>query len=141
MTDTLDKAPAAVPPEQIKAIPVRHYGRWVAGALVIAVLVLIGIAFSNAKINYSIIPDYLFDKGIVSGAWTTLYISVLAMVLGVALRRGAAREPSARKRSTAATCPNDVQPSRRAPTTSSIPETPGRRRTTAPSSPGGRGVG
>ncbi|MGW2570577.1 amino acid ABC transporter permease [Streptomyces sp. NPDC001537] len=85
MTDTLDKAPAAVPPEQIKAIPVRHYGRWVAGALVIAVLVLIGIAFSNAKINYSIIPDYLFDKGIVSGAWTTLYISVLAMVLGVAL--------------------------------------------------------
>jgi polar amino acid transport system permease protein len=85
VTDTLDKAPAAVPPEQIKAIPVRHYGRWVAGALVIAVLVLIGIAFSNAKINYSIIPDYLFDKGIVSGAWTTLYISVLAMVLGVAL--------------------------------------------------------
>ncbi|MFF4798641.1 amino acid ABC transporter permease [Streptomyces sp. NPDC001351] len=85
MTDTLDKAPASVPPEQIKAIPVRHYGRWVAGALVIAVLVLIGIAFSNAKINYSIIPDYLFDGGIVSGAWTTLYISVLAMVLGVAL--------------------------------------------------------
>ncbi|MFF4361717.1 amino acid ABC transporter permease [Streptomyces sp. NPDC001604] len=85
MTDILDKAPAAVPPEQIKAIPVRHYGRWVAGALVIAVLVLIGIAFSNAKINYSIIPDYLFDQGIVSGAWTTLYISVLAMVLGVAL--------------------------------------------------------
>ncbi|MEW1776255.1 amino acid ABC transporter permease [Streptomyces sp. NPDC086777] len=86
MTDTVDKTPAAsVPPEQIKAIPVRHYGRWVSGVVVIALLVLIGIAFSNAKINYSVIPDYLFDQGIVSGAWTTLYISVLAMVLGVAL--------------------------------------------------------
>ncbi|MFF4501880.1 amino acid ABC transporter permease [Streptomyces sp. NPDC001401] len=86
MTDTVDKAPApSVPPEQIKAIPVRHYGRWVAGAVVVALLVLIGIAFSNAKINYSVIPDYLFDAGIVKGAWTTLYISVLAMVLGVSL--------------------------------------------------------
>ncbi|MFR0358185.1 amino acid ABC transporter permease [Streptomyces sediminimaris] len=86
MTDTVDKAPASsVPPEQIKAIPVRHYGRWVAGALVIAIVVLIGIAFSNANINYGVIPDYLFDPGIVSGAWTTLYISVLAMLLGVAL--------------------------------------------------------
>ncbi|MFF5147386.1 amino acid ABC transporter permease [Streptomyces sp. NPDC013157] len=86
MTDTVDKTPApSVPPEQIKAIPVRHYGRWVSGVVVIALVVLIGIAFSNAKINYSVIPDYLFDQGIVSGAWTTLYISVLAMVLGVAL--------------------------------------------------------
>ncbi|MEU9346799.1 amino acid ABC transporter permease [Streptomyces sp. NPDC048278] len=86
MTDTVDTPPApSVPPEQIKAIPVRHYGRWVSGVVVIALLVLIGIAFSNAKINYSVIPDYLFDQGIVSGAWTTLYISVLAMVLGVGL--------------------------------------------------------
>ena len=85
MTDTVDKAPPAVPPEQIKAIPVRHYGRWVAGTAVIAVLVLIGIAFSNANINYSIIPDYLTDSTILSGMWHTLLISVLAMVLGLAL--------------------------------------------------------
>ncbi|MEU6217067.1 amino acid ABC transporter permease [Streptomyces sp. NPDC047022] len=83
MTDTVDQSPA--PPEQIKAIPVRHYGRWVAGVVVLALVALIAVAFSNAKINYSVIPDYLLDPGIVSGAWTTLYISVLAMVLGVAL--------------------------------------------------------
>ncbi|MFE3633796.1 amino acid ABC transporter permease [Streptomyces sp. NPDC059168] len=86
MTDTVDKTPApSVPPEQIKAIPVRHYGRWVAGVAVIAILVLIGVAFSNANINYSIIPDYLTDGTILSGVWHTLYISVLAMVLGLAL--------------------------------------------------------
>ena len=86
MTDTVEKIPApGLPPEQIKAIPVRHYGRWVAAAVVIAILVLIGIAFSNAKINYSVIPDYLVDGTILSGVWHTLYISVLAMVLGLVL--------------------------------------------------------
>ncbi|MFG2265243.1 amino acid ABC transporter permease [Streptomyces sp. NPDC048720] len=86
MTDTVDKTPApSVPPEQIKAIPVRHYGRWVAGVAVIAVLVVIGLAFSNANINYGVIPDYLTDGTILSGVWHTLYISVLAMVLGLAL--------------------------------------------------------
>ncbi|MFJ2606087.1 amino acid ABC transporter permease [Streptomyces sp. NPDC091279] len=88
MTDIAEKSPApvpSVPPEQIKAIPVRHYGRWVAGVLVLAVLALIGTAFSNAKINYGVIPDYLFDPTIIAGAWTTLYISVLAMVVGVVL--------------------------------------------------------
>ncbi|MCG7203443.1 MULTISPECIES: amino acid ABC transporter permease [Streptomyces] len=86
MTDTVDKTPApSVPPEQIKAIPVRHYGRWVAAAVVIAVLVLIGVAFSNANINYGVVPDYLTDGTILSGAWHTLYISVLAMALGLVL--------------------------------------------------------
>ncbi|MEU5308691.1 amino acid ABC transporter permease [Streptomyces sp. NPDC021562] len=86
MTDTVDKTPApSVPPEQIKAIPVRHYGRWVAAAVVIAILVLVGVAFSNANINYGIVPDYLTDGTILSGAWHTLYISVLAMVLGLVL--------------------------------------------------------
>lgn len=86
MTDTVDKASArSVPPERIKAIPVRHYGRWVAAAAVIALLVLIGIAFSRANINYNVIPDYLTDATILSGAWHTLYISVLAMALGLVL--------------------------------------------------------
>ncbi|WP_149829338.1 amino acid ABC transporter permease [Streptomyces tailanensis] len=86
MTDTVDKVPAsALPPEQIKAIPVRHYGRWVAAVVVVAILVLIGIAFSNANINYDVIPDYLTADTILSGAWATLYISVLSMALGLVL--------------------------------------------------------
>lgn len=86
MTDIVNKAPAPeVPPEQIKAIPVRHYGRWVAGVVVIGLVALIVIAFANAKINYSVVPDYLTDGTILSGAWHTLYISVFAMVLGLAL--------------------------------------------------------
>ena len=48
MTDKFDKEPAdtappvskeaSVPPEAIKAIPVRHYGRWVSAVIVLAVM-------------------------------------------------------------------------------------------------------
>ncbi|MGW3242486.1 amino acid ABC transporter permease [Streptomyces sp. NPDC001070] len=100
MTDKNDKVPSGkppegagtttataggVPPQAIKAIPVRHYGRWISAVLVIAVLALIGVAFSNADINYGVIPDYLTDGTILSGAWHTLYISILAMVVGLVL--------------------------------------------------------
>src|SRR5262249_26975334 len=78
-------AAAQVPPEAIKAIPLRHYGRWVSGALVLAVLVLLIYSFAGAKINYSIIPDYLFAGRVVAGVGKTLLIHGLSMVIGVAL--------------------------------------------------------
>lgn len=98
MTDPYGKEPAdtppagsgaasggAPPPEAIKAIPVKHYGRWVSAVLVLAVLALIVVAFANSKIRYSVIWDYLDDETIVSGAWHTLLISICAMILGIAL--------------------------------------------------------
>jgi polar amino acid transport system permease protein len=84
-TGTTTATAGGVPPQAIKAIPVRHYGRWISAVLVIAVLALIGVAFSNADINYGVIPDYLTDGTILSGAWHTLYISILAMVVGLVL--------------------------------------------------------
>lgn len=74
-----------IPPEAIKAIPVRHYGRWVSAVLVVAVLALLVVAFANSQIRYSVIFDYLDDDTIISGMWHTLLISVCAMVLGIAL--------------------------------------------------------
>ncbi|WP_419997728.1 amino acid ABC transporter permease [Streptomyces boninensis] len=75
----------AVPPEAIKAIPVRHPWRWVSGIVVLALLALLGIAFANAKIQWSDIPEYLFDDRVLEGAKNTLLITVLAMVIGVVL--------------------------------------------------------
>ncbi|MFI1724713.1 amino acid ABC transporter permease [Streptomyces sp. NPDC020489] len=98
MTDKFDKEPAdakpsaavskeggAIPPEAIKAIPVRHYGRWVSGAIVVALLVLLVNAFANGNIQWQAVGDKLFDSTIVAGAGRTLLISVLAMLLGVVL--------------------------------------------------------
>jgi polar amino acid transport system permease protein len=72
-------------PEAIKAIPVRHYGRWISAVLVLGVLSLIGVAFANADVNWNVIPDYLFFDTIVRGAANTLLITVLSMTVGVVL--------------------------------------------------------
>ncbi|GHH54404.1 permease [Streptomyces candidus] len=77
--------PASPVGEVIKAIPVRHYGRWVSGVIVIALLLLIGYSFSQGDIQWNAIPAKIFDDSVVAGAGRTLLVSVLAMVLGVVL--------------------------------------------------------
>ena len=92
MTDKLDKEPADTPPpaslapEAIKAIPVRHYGRYVSAVVVLALVALLVNAFATAdKIQWSAVGDKLFDSTVLAGAGRTLLITVLAMVLGVVL--------------------------------------------------------
>nr|WP_323378153.1 amino acid ABC transporter permease [Streptomyces smaragdinus] len=69
----------------MKAIPVRHPGRWVSGLLVIALLVLLGMAFADAQVEWGDIPEYLFNDRIMKGVGNTLLITVLSMVIGVLL--------------------------------------------------------
>lgn len=81
-----DGQPATpVPPEMIRAIPVRHWGRWISAAVVLALLGLLGMAFANAEIQWSTVPRYLDYHTILTGAGNTLLITVLAMLLGVVL--------------------------------------------------------
>ncbi|GAA2472103.1 amino acid ABC transporter permease [Streptomyces thermolineatus] len=92
MTDSIDKtegptgpSPSSTPPAAIKAIPVRHYGRWVSGVIALALLALVVYAFSEAAINYAAIPDYFFDENILTGVRNTLWLTLTSMVLGVVL--------------------------------------------------------
>ncbi|MFI6336869.1 amino acid ABC transporter permease [Streptomyces sp. NPDC050535] len=100
MTDKFDKSPSDTPPpggpvsappvppggpEAIKAIPVRHYGRWVSGVIVVALLAAIVYAFSQGDIQWSTVGDQLFVSSVVQGAGRTLLISVLSMIVGVVL--------------------------------------------------------
>ncbi|MFJ3708979.1 MULTISPECIES: amino acid ABC transporter permease [unclassified Streptomyces] len=78
----VDARPAG-PPEAIRAIPVRHYGRYVAAVVAIAVLVAIVYAFSQGKINWSAIPDFFFDHRIIHGVGQTLLLTVLSMAIGI----------------------------------------------------------
>ncbi|MCZ2527984.1 amino acid ABC transporter permease [Streptomyces sp. NPDC059506] len=92
MTNPVDKTegptgPSATspPPAAIKAIPVRHYGRWVSAVVVFALLAMVVYAFSQGDINYTAIPDYFFDPSILEGVRNTLWLTVASMVLGVVL--------------------------------------------------------
>jgi polar amino acid transport system permease protein len=100
VTDNLDKSPADAPPpgdkvsktsdsgvnpEAIKAIPVRHFGRWISGVIVVALLVALVYAFSQGDIQWHTVGDQIFVSSVVKGAGRTLMISVLAMIVGVVL--------------------------------------------------------
>ena len=73
-------------PELIKAIPVRHPGRWIASA-VIAVLaaMFIHMLVTNPVFQWGFMFDNMFTPAVLRGARTTLIMTVLAMVLGVLL--------------------------------------------------------
>jgi polar amino acid transport system permease protein len=86
VTVDIDKTPADTPPagpEAIKAIPVRHYGRYVSAVVAIALLVGVVYAFSQGKINWGAIPDYFFDDRILDGVGKTLLLTVLSMAIGI----------------------------------------------------------
>ncbi|WP_060883327.1 amino acid ABC transporter permease [Streptomyces caniscabiei] len=77
-----DTPPAG--PEALKAIPVRHPGRYVSAAIALALLGSIVYAFAQAKkINWGAVPDYFFDDRIIEGVLNTLLLTVLSMVIGI----------------------------------------------------------
>ncbi|MGW2249166.1 amino acid ABC transporter permease [Kitasatospora sp. NPDC001660] len=72
-------------PESIKAVPVRHPGRWV-GAAVVAVLaaMLIHALITNSQFQWDVVGKYLFDSSIVHGLGVTLELTFLSMAIGIA---------------------------------------------------------
>jgi polar amino acid transport system permease protein len=71
-------------PEDIKAVPVRHPGRWVATALV--VLIAVAIAHSvatNPGFEWSVVGSYLFNPRILHGVRLTVELTVVAMAIGI----------------------------------------------------------
>src|ERR671927_610442 len=81
-----DTTARPAPPEQIRAVPVRHPGRWVAAA-VIAVLVamFVHMLTTNPVFQWGFMVDNMFTPAVLRGARTTLVMTVLAMVLGILL--------------------------------------------------------
>jgi polar amino acid transport system permease protein len=88
VTSDIDKTagPKGTPPSRpqaIKAIPVRHYGRYVSAVIAIGILVAIIYAFGQGKINWHAVPDYFFDDRIMKGVYKTLLLTVLSMLIGI----------------------------------------------------------
>jgi polar amino acid transport system permease protein len=84
MTAETSTRPAS--PERIRAVPVRHPGRWVATA-VIAVLIamFVHMLLTNPVFQWGFMFDNMFTPAVLRGARTTLIMTVLAMVAGVLL--------------------------------------------------------
>jgi polar amino acid transport system permease protein len=74
------------PPDEIEAVPVRHWGRWIAAAIVLLILAsVVRSAVANDRFEWNVVGDYLFDHRILDGLRVTLELTVTAMVIGVVL--------------------------------------------------------
>ncbi|MFZ1996575.1 MAG: amino acid ABC transporter permease [Solirubrobacteraceae bacterium] len=73
-------------PDDIEAVPVRHPWRWVAAVIIVIIAAsLIRSAVNDAAFNWHLFGQYLFDPRILRGVVTTIWLTVLSMVLGIAL--------------------------------------------------------
>ena len=75
----------ARPPEALTAIPVRHWGQRISAVVVVGLLgLLVWSVAQNDNIQWATVRHYLFDGGILRGLVTTVELTVLAMVIGIA---------------------------------------------------------
>ena len=74
----------AGPAPPIKAVPVRHPGRWV-GVVVIVVLVamLVHSFLTNPNFQWDVVGQYLFSEPVLRGLRNTLILTALSMVIGI----------------------------------------------------------
>jgi polar amino acid transport system permease protein len=77
---------AAARPEDIRAVPVRHPGRWIAAAIVVVLaVVIVRSVVSNPHFEWSVVGEYLFDERILEGLRVTIELTVIAMAIGIVL--------------------------------------------------------
>jgi polar amino acid transport system permease protein len=69
----------------MRAVPVRHPGRWLAALVVaVGVAMLVHSLVTNPRFQWGVVGDYLFSGSIVHGAWATAYLTATAMTIGIA---------------------------------------------------------
>jgi polar amino acid transport system permease protein len=73
-------------PEEIKAVPLRRPGRWVAAAIVLvfAAAVVRSVA-TNTNFGWHAVGQFLFDPRVLHGVVVTIELTVLSMAIGIAL--------------------------------------------------------
>ncbi len=73
-------------PEEIKAVPVRHPGRWIAAAIVLLfVAAAVRSIVTSKGFQWHVVGQYLFDPRILHGVLATVYLTALCQVIGIVL--------------------------------------------------------
>ncbi len=68
-----------------KIIPLRHYGRWVSGVVLIGLLGLIVNAFIVGQIDWPVVEKFFFSAALLDGLASTILITICSMLMGLAL--------------------------------------------------------
>ena len=71
-------------PAAIKAVPVRHRGRWVAAIVVAIAADVVYTMLTAPDLHWDVVQHYLFQRLVLRGIVITLELTVLAMLVGIA---------------------------------------------------------
>ncbi len=86
MSSTEEVTEAAGRPEEIRAVPLRRPGRWLAALIVLVVAAsLIRSAVTDPHFEWGVVGEYMFDHRILEGLLVTIELTVIAMAIGIAL--------------------------------------------------------
>ena len=78
--------PAHPEAAEIRAVPVRHPGRWVSSVVVLVlVAMLIHTLVTNPRFQWGVIGQYFTTRQVISGLELTLLLTLVAMAIGIAL--------------------------------------------------------
>jgi polar amino acid transport system permease protein len=76
----------ALRPDEIKAIPARHPGRWIASALVLLLAAALGYSVAtNPRFGWGTVGHYFFSARVLHGLVLTLELTVISMAIGIVL--------------------------------------------------------
>jgi polar amino acid transport system permease protein len=71
---------------EIRAVPVRHVGRWVAAVIVLVITVsIVHSMATNPNFEWGVVGQYLFDSRILHGVVVTIELTLAAQALGIVL--------------------------------------------------------
>jgi polar amino acid transport system permease protein len=86
MEQQADASSVTARPEDIRAVPVRHPGRWVVAVVVAFLLVVIvNSVATNPRFGWGTVGHYLFSSRILHGLLVTLELTVVSMAIGIVL--------------------------------------------------------
>jgi polar amino acid transport system permease protein len=84
-TQTMRTAGSAAP-EEIKAVPVRHPGRWLSAAVVLVLAAMfVHTLLTNPRFGWGVIGSYFFSSRVLDGLAITILLTVVAMAIGIVL--------------------------------------------------------
>jgi polar amino acid transport system permease protein len=79
-------ATSTTPAEEIKSVPVRHPGRWVAAVVVLVLFaMLVHSLATNSRFEWDIVGQYFLSSRVLKGLWYTILLTVVSMAIGIVL--------------------------------------------------------
>jgi polar amino acid transport system permease protein len=93
MTSPTTEQPQPSGPASIKAVPVRHPGRWVAAAVLLLLVAMLVHAMAFARIKrgnslqtrfgWDVVGQYFLSRQVLDGLVVTIELTVIAMAIGI----------------------------------------------------------